>query len=126
MGGRDRSGGPARGGGAPGPAGEGRGRAPAGRGGSPPRRRGGDRRAGVRVHPGVPAGRRPRSMMDLRRELARQEDERWAELRAVLDRLSPSQMLVPGLTEDWTVKDLLAHLGSWMAEAVVVLAQIRA
>jgi hypothetical protein len=65
-------------------------------------------------------------MTDLRRELARQEDQRWTELRAVLDRLAPSQMLEPGLTPDWTVKDLLAHLGSWMAEAVVVLEQIRA
>jgi hypothetical protein len=65
-------------------------------------------------------------MTDLRRDLARQEDEQWAELRAVLDQLAPGQMLEPGLTEDWTVKDLLAHLGCWMAEAVVAMEQIQA
>ena len=30
-----------------------------------------------------------------------------------------------GYTETWSVKDLLAHLGSWFAEACVVLEQIR-
>ena len=65
-------------------------------------------------------------MTDRRRDLARQEDEAWAAFREVLDRLTPGQMLEPGLTPDWTVKDLLAHLGSWMAEAVVVLEQIGA
>jgi Mycothiol maleylpyruvate isomerase N-terminal domain len=62
---------------------------------------------------------------DRKRELLRLEDERWGELRAVFDRLSFDQILEPGFTPDWTVKDLLAHLGSWMAEAVDVLEQIR-
>ena len=65
-------------------------------------------------------------MTDVRRDLARLESEGWVEFRAVLDRLALSQMLEPGLTPDWTVKDLLAHLGSWMAETVVILEQIQA
>jgi hypothetical protein len=65
-------------------------------------------------------------MTDVRRDLARLEAEGWLEFRAVLDRLMPAQMLEPGLTPDWTVKDLLAHLGSWMAETVVILEQIHA
>jgi hypothetical protein len=65
-------------------------------------------------------------MTDVRRDLARLESEGWVEFRAVLDRLALSQMLEPGLTPDWTVKDLLAHLGSWLAETVVILEQIQA
>jgi hypothetical protein len=63
---------------------------------------------------------------DRKRELARLEDEGWEELWTVLARLTPDEMRAPGLTDEWSVKDLLAHLGSWMAETVVVLEQIRA
>lgn len=62
---------------------------------------------------------------DRKRELALMEDRRWEEFCGVLARLAPEQMLEPGLAPEWTVKDLLAHLGCWMAETVDVLQQLR-
>jgi hypothetical protein len=65
--------------------------------------------------------------MGRREDLLRSEDQGWAELRSLLDALSPQQMLEPGLTpEGWSVKDLLWHLGAWWAEAGVMLERIRA
>lgn len=55
--------------------------------------------------------------MDRRNELLREEAEGWAELSELLARLDPRQMEQQGLTEDWTAKDLLAHLGAWLREA---------
>jgi hypothetical protein len=64
--------------------------------------------------------------MGRRDDLLRSEDQGWAELRSLLDALSPQQMLEPGLTpEGWSVKDLLWHLGAWSAEAGVMLERIR-
>jgi hypothetical protein len=63
--------------------------------------------------------------MDRREELLREDDEAWMQLHDVLERLTPEQMTEPGLTEEWTVKDLLAHFGCWMAEAAHVLERIR-
>jgi hypothetical protein len=61
-----------------------------------------------------------------REDLLRSEDQGWAELRSLLDALSPQQMLEPGLTpEGWSVKDLLWHLGAWSAEAGIMLERIR-
>jgi hypothetical protein len=58
-------------------------------------------------------------------ELLRLEDERWRELESLLSRLTPEQMVEPGVTPEWSVKDLLAHLACWMAENVVWLEQMR-
>jgi hypothetical protein len=58
-------------------------------------------------------------------DLLREEDEAWAELRAVADSLTPPQLSEDGYYEDWSGKDLLAHLGSWLAEAATTLEQIR-
>jgi hypothetical protein len=64
--------------------------------------------------------------MGRRDDLLRSEDQGWAELRSLLDALSPQQTLEPGLTpEGWSVKDLLWHLGAWSAEAGVMLERIR-
>lgn len=64
--------------------------------------------------------------MGRREDLLRSEDQGWAELRSLLDALSPQQTLEPGLTpEGWSVKDLLWHLGAWSAEAGVMLERIR-
>ena len=56
------------------------------------------------------------------------EDERrsWAEFQALLARLSPEQAERPGyFLEGWSAKDLLAHVAGWLAEAGLVLEQIR-
>jgi hypothetical protein len=42
-----------------------------------------------------------------------------------MDMLTPEQAVRPGYyTEGWSAKDLLAHIGSWLAETGVILEQI--
>jgi hypothetical protein len=47
------------------------------------------------------------------------EAARWAKILELVELLTPQERLVPGYfrNPDWTVKDLLAHLGWWHAEA---------
>lgn len=56
------------------------------------------------------------------------ERARWAEIHALVDLLGPTELLAPGYYSDpsWSVKDLIAHLGAWMAEARVQLLDIAA
>ena len=56
------------------------------------------------------------------------ERERWTEIVALCRSLSPDERLRRGYYRDpdWTVKDLVAHLGTWMAEAEVQLLRIEA
>jgi len=58
-------------------------------------------------------------------DLVREEDGKWAELHALLGRLSMDDLLRPGVTPEWTVKDLLGHLACWWAEAGSELERIR-
>ena len=37
----------------------------------------------------------------------------WEALQAVLDQLTEAQMTQPGVENDWTVKDILAHITDW-------------
>lgn len=68
--------------------------------------------------------RAPRPSVD--RELMAGEDAGWNELHALVDSLTPEQAGLPGYyPEGWSAKDALAHIGSWLAEAGVVLEQIR-
>ena len=62
-----------------------------------------------------------------RSALAAAERTGWAELRELLASLPPEQRAAPGyFAEGWSAKDLLAHVASWLAEAVQVLEQVRA
>ena len=47
------------------------------------------------------------------------EASRWAEITALVDLLTPDERTAPGYfrSPDWSVKDLVAHLGWWHAEA---------
>jgi len=47
------------------------------------------------------------------------ESSRWAEIVALVELLTPEEHLAPGYFRDpaWSVKDLVAHLGWWHAEA---------
>ena len=63
--------------------------------------------------------------MDRREQLLQEDDRAWAELHERLEILSQEEMTEPGFTEDWTVKDFLAHLGCWMAQAAHVLERVR-
>jgi hypothetical protein len=54
------------------------------------------------------------------------EDAGWNELHALMDTLTPEEAEKPGYyPERWSAKDLLAHIGSWLAEAGVFLLRIR-
>jgi hypothetical protein len=61
-----------------------------------------------------------------KRELLAAEDAGWTEIHGVFDSLSDEQMEEPGYyLEGWSAKDLMAHIGSWQAEAVQILQQLR-
>ena len=64
-------------------------------------------------------------MTDPKRELLEQDDAGWAELRSLVDGLTEEQITRGGYQEGWSVKDLLAHIACWYAEAAVVLEQMR-
>jgi len=58
-------------------------------------------------------------------ELA-QERKCWDELSHLIDSLSDEQVVRPGYFPDgWSVKDMLGHIGTWIAESGMVLEQIR-
>jgi hypothetical protein len=69
------------------------------------------------------ARRRP-----FRRYLAEVDLEyaRWSEVTALIHMLTPDERLAPGYFRDpdWSVKDLVAHLGAWLEEAATQLTNI--
>jgi hypothetical protein len=52
----------------------------------------------------------------------------WYELLELVDSLDPDEIARPGYyrDRDWSVADLVAHLGMWLAEAGIQLERIRA
>jgi hypothetical protein len=59
-------------------------------------------------------------------ELIVAEDAGWDDLHALMDSLTVVEAEKPGYyPEGWSAKDLLAHIGSWLAEAGVFLLRIR-
>jgi hypothetical protein len=55
-----------------------------------------------------------------------QEARLWAELYDLVQSLPEAEVGTPGYFEEgWSAKDLVAHIGSWLAEAGVVLERIR-
>ncbi len=52
----------------------------------------------------------------------------WYEIASLVRSLTPAECLVPGYytDPDWTVRDLVAHLGTWLAEAAVQFERITA
>jgi Mycothiol maleylpyruvate isomerase N-terminal domain len=58
--------------------------------------------------------------------LLAEEDRLWGELHRLVDSLPEDAVEEPGyFVEGWSAKDLIAHIGSWLAEAGVVLERIR-
>ncbi len=59
-------------------------------------------------------------------ELIAAEDAGWNELHELMDSLAPEEAEKPGYyVEGWSAKDLLAHVGSWLAAAGAFLIRIR-
>jgi Mycothiol maleylpyruvate isomerase N-terminal domain len=56
-----------------------------------------------------------------RHQLLQRLDEAWADFKASYAGLSESQMMQPGLTGDWSVKDIIAHVTTWEEEALKYL-----
>ena len=56
-----------------------------------------------------------------------EEDRLWTGLHDLVDSLPVDKVEEPGyFDEGWSAKDLVAHIGSWLAEAGIVLERIRA
>jgi hypothetical protein len=62
---------------------------------------------------------------DRKAELVRREDAAWAELQGLLGRMTPQELELDGYYETWSVKDLMAHYGDWMAESATMLERKR-
>lgn len=60
-----------------------------------------------------------------KREMARAEDLGWIEVNGLIESLTPAHMEEKGYFPGWSAKDLVGHLGAWMAEAGVYLERIR-
>ena len=62
----------------------------------------------------------------IQRDLLAEEERLWTELHGLVDSLPEDEVAEPGyFVEGWSAKDLVAHIGSWLAEAGVVLERIR-
>ena len=57
-------------------------------------------------------------MMDRRRELVDREEAAWIELHGALGAFRPEQLEAASLNkEGWSPKDVMFHIGTWLAEA---------
>ena len=52
----------------------------------------------------------------------------WYELGGLVHVLTPAERVVPGYYQgpDWSVRDLVAHVGTWLAEAAAQFERMRA
>jgi Protein of unknown function (DUF2630)/Mycothiol maleylpyruvate isomerase N-terminal domain len=57
--------------------------------------------------------------------LVEAEQAGWEELEELVEQLTPEQALISGYHPGWSVKDLLAHLAGWLAEAGAALERAR-
>lgn len=56
-----------------------------------------------------------------REQLLSRLDSRWNEFKTTYTGLTEEQMLEPGVTELWSVKDVVAHVSTWEEEALKYL-----
>jgi hypothetical protein len=56
-----------------------------------------------------------------RRQLLERLDRAWAALKDSYADLPAARLTEPGVTGDWSVKDILAHVTTWEAEALKYL-----
>jgi hypothetical protein len=60
----------------------------------------------------------PRRHSPHKRRILSRLDETWAGLKESYAGLSDQQLSEPGVTGDWSVKDILAHVTTWEGEAL--------
>jgi hypothetical protein len=56
-----------------------------------------------------------------RRQLLQRLDTAWGAFEASYAGLSDAQLMKPGVTGDWSVRDILAHVTTWEEEALTHL-----
>ena len=56
--------------------------------------------------------------MDRRRQLLKQLDKAWCTFMESYAGLSDSELLEPGVTGAWSVRDIIAHVTTWEEEAL--------
>jgi hypothetical protein len=56
--------------------------------------------------------------MNLRQRLLGQLDRRWTEFQVSYAGLSETELLQPGVTGSWSVRDIIAHVTTWEEEAL--------
>jgi hypothetical protein len=56
-----------------------------------------------------------------RQQILKRLDRAWGTLQASYAGLSASERLEPGVTGDWSVRDILAHVTTWEEEALKFL-----
>lgn len=56
-----------------------------------------------------------------KQQLLKQLDKAWAAIKESYAGLSDAQMTEPGVTGNWSVKDILAHVTTWEEEALKYL-----
>lgn len=61
-----------------------------------------------------------------RSQLLQRLDQAWQAFRASYAGLSDAQLVEPGVTGDWSVKDLIAHVTWWEEEALTHLPEVLA
>ncbi len=61
-----------------------------------------------------------------RSQLQKRLDRAWEELKASYAGLSDSELMEPGVTGGWSVRDIIAHVTSWEQEALTHLPLILA
>ena len=61
-----------------------------------------------------------------RSQLLKRLKKAWGELEASYAGLSDSELMEPGVTGEWSVKDIIAHVTSWEEEALTHLPVILA
>ena len=59
-----------------------------------------------------------RSREDRVKKLLERLDVAWAEFKESYAGLSDSQLTEPGVVDDWSVKDIIAHVTTWEEEAL--------
>ena len=60
-----------------------------------------------------------------RQQLLDRLDSAWADFEASYAGLSDAQLLIPRVTGEWSVRDIIAHVTWWEVEALKTLPVIR-